>query len=50
MSGSMEVSSNQELTPVKEEVSMDEYKGLAQRVDLMESSVGLVLTKVKKDV
>lgn len=50
MSGNVEVTVNQGQTPVKEEVTMDEYKGLAQRVDSMESSVGLVLTKVRKDV
>ena len=46
----MEVTVNQGQTPAKEEVSMEEYKGLTQRVDSMESSVGLVLTKVRKDV
>ena len=46
----METNANTEQPSMtKGEVSMNEYHGLAQRVDSMESSIGLVLTKVRKE-
>jgi tetrahydromethanopterin S-methyltransferase subunit G len=32
-----------------QEVSVEEYKNLAKRIDTMEASVGFVLTKVERE-
>ena len=33
-----------------QEVSVEEYKNLAKRIDTMEASVGFVLTKVEREI